>query len=142
MIVEAVDQPEQRVGANRHRQPFGQTCACLAAEREPELALQGRQASRSPRRRLGSIGQRLDKGLLRAIRIETAEPPQMHAQYHRLSLPGKVMQHTLAKAVYSGRHLGTGWTRCRLLVGLGDDGDLFGTRDDMIDHKARRDQRQ
>jgi hypothetical protein len=137
-----LDQPQQRIRTARHGQPLGQAHTSLAAQGQPEVALKLAQPLGSLCEGLGGIGQRLGKGLPGAGRIETAETARLYAQRDRLPLPRQIMKHAPIPAMdVLGNH-GTTRARRRLLTKIGNDDDLIGSVQDVIDHKAGRDERQ
>ena len=91
---------------------------------------------------MSGVGQRLNKGLSRARGIEATKPPEMNAEHHGPALARQVTKRTLAKAVHPGGNLRTVRARCRSLMRVGENGDLFGVRQNVVDYKISRDHRQ
>ncbi len=81
---------QQRVGADRHGQPFGQAPAGLAAERMGEMALQVAQPPGPACGCRRNPGQALGEGLAGTGGVEAAEPPCLDLQRHWTALPGQV----------------------------------------------------
>ena len=94
---------QQRVRADRHRQPLGQTLAGLAAERQSQAALQAAQALGPPCGGWCNTGQALGEGLAGAGRIKAAEASRLDAQQRRAALPRQIAQEPLVVAVDAAR---------------------------------------
>jgi hypothetical protein len=107
----AFHQPQQRIGADRHGQPLGQTPTSLAAQRQSEMTLELAQALGALCEGPGSIGQRLGKGLSDAGRIETTKTAHLHAQHHRLTLARQIAERALITAVDAPGNDGTARAR-------------------------------
>jgi len=134
--------PQQRVRADRHGQAFGQALACLAAQRQPEVALQVAQPLGPACGGRCGAGQAFGKALPRAGQVQAAKPPRMDVQRYRPTLPGQAGQQAATPAMRTLRHHPAIRIRSRGLTGAGHDGDVAGVRQDLVGHQAGRDQRQ
>jgi hypothetical protein len=135
-------QSQQRIRTGRHGQPLGQPHTRLAAQRQSEVTLKLAQALGALCKGAGGIGQRFGECLAGASRIETAETSRLHTQRHRPTLPGQIAERALIMAMDAPGNHGTAWARRRLLTRASDDGDLIRVVQNLVDHKAGRDERQ
>jgi len=134
--------PQQRVGADRHGQPFGQAPAGLAAERMGEMALQVAQPLGPACGCRRDPGQALGEGLAGTGGVEAAEPPCLDLQRHWTALPGQVGKRALVAAMEPLERLGASGANGRQLTRARCDDDVIGGGHDLHDGEAGRDQGQ
>ncbi len=133
---------QQRVRADRHRQPTGQALAGFAAKRQSQAALQAAQALGPPSGERCNTGQALSEGLAEAGRTKATEPPRLDQQRHWTALLRQIAQEPLVVAVDATRDRAAAGARGRRGLRLGDDGDALGGGQDRHNGQARRDQGQ
>ncbi len=133
---------QQRVRADRHRQPTGQALAGFAAKCQSQAALQAAQARGPPSGERCNTGQALSEGLAGAGRTKATEPPRLDQQRHWTALPRQIAQEPLVAAVDATRDRAAAGARGHRGLRLGDDGDALGGGQDRHNGQARRDQGQ
>ena len=133
---------QQRIGADRHGQPFGQVPAGLAAERMGKVTLQAAQPLRPACGCRCNPGQAFGEGLADAAGVQAAEPPSLDLQRHWTALPGQVGKGALIAAMKPLGHLAAGRANGRRLMRAGGDDDVIGGGHDPHDGEAGRDQGQ
>ena len=133
--------PQQRVRADGDGQPRRKACAGLSANNEAEVALQIAQPARPTRRRPCRFAEALGKGSTQAGRVQAPEAPDANAQRHWTTLPRQVAERAVVPAVHAAGQRSTVRTSGRLRTCGGDDGEVVGRGQDLLDQQPCRDQR-
>jgi hypothetical protein len=132
---------QQRVRAGGDGQPRRKAGAGLSADDEAEVALQIAQPARPTRRRPCRLTEALGKGSTRAGRVQAPEASDANAQRHRTTLPRQVAERTVVPAVHAAGQRSTVRTSGRLRTCGGDDGEMVGGGQDLLDQQPCWDQR-
>ena len=90
------------------------------------------------RQRLRDPGQALGEGSAWAERGWAAEPPHLNPQRHRLPLAGQIPERAFVPAVHMGGRRFTTGTSGRCMVQAGDDDEVIGRWQDMLDEQPCR----
>jgi hypothetical protein len=95
------DQAQHGVGAERHRQPAGQTGAGFTAQRQAEILLRLAQAEGAAGHRHGDLRQPLGENPSRATVIDAAKAADAQVKFDPAALPRQIRQPATVGAVSS-----------------------------------------
>lgn len=96
------------------------------------------QPAGSTDQRLRNPGQSLGEGAAWAEWGRTAKPPHLDPQRHRQPLAGQITERAFVPAVHMGGRRFTTGTSGRCLVQAGDDDEVIGRRQDLLDEQPCR----
>jgi hypothetical protein len=136
----ATNQPQQRIGTERHGQAGSKTRARFAAEAQAKLALDTGQPRRASCRAGGTLTQRIGEGPPCTSGIAAQETAHANQQCCRTPLTRQVLQSALIRRMNAARGLATSGTVRGGGLRCGDDGDPIGRWQDLLNGKVRRDQ--
>jgi hypothetical protein len=129
------------VSTGGHRQPGREARAWLAADGKTEMPLEVGEPVGAPRHQLCGLGQTFGKRLARTDRVQAAEAPHLNPQRHQLPLAGQITERAFVPSVQMGGRRFTAGASGRCLVQAGDDDEVTGRRQDLLDDQPCRKKR-